>query len=245
MGILAHVGSMKNGSQEAAGFACLLFDLDGTLVNSRRDLVASVNLTLAELKKEQLAEDLVASFVGEGVSKLFERALTAATACVPTEGEIATGVEVFRRHYARHLLEHTRAYPEVLETLSHFRRLPMAVITNKPTEFSLAILEGLGLSGFFKAVFGGDSLPERKPQPAPLLAAAELCGVTAGRCLMVGDSRVDVLAGKAAGMKTCGYTAGFRGRRELEEAGADFLIESFGELKGVVEAGACSPSPRP
>jgi phosphoglycolate phosphatase len=232
-------------SLKSVSFNCLLFDLDGTLVDSRRDLVTSVNLTLMEMGRALLDDFLVASFVGEGVFKLIERALAAALNHAPSEGEVGAGVEVFRSHYGKHLLDHTLPYPEVAETLTYFRGLPMAVVTNKPTEFSLAVLEGLGLSGHFKAVLGGDSLPERKPSPVPLLAAAELCEVPIGRCLMVGDSRVDVLAGKAAGATTCGYTAGFRGRAELEKAGADFLIERFGELREVVEAAAARAPHRP
>lgn len=244
-GILILMAAANDSARKSASFDCLLFDLDGTLVNSRRDLVESVNLTLAEMLKESLGDDVVASFVGEGVSKLIERALAAASTRAPHADEVESGVELFRRHYRRHLLEHTRPYPEVAETLSYFQSLPMAVITNKPTEFTLAILEGLGLSLYFKAVLGGDSLPERKPQPQPLLAAARLCEVPAERCLMVGDSRVDVLAGKAAGVKTCGFTGGFRARSELEEAGADFLIDRFGQLREIVEDGQTSAAYRP
>ena len=214
---------------------CILFDLDGTLVNSREDLVTSVNLTLKEMSRELLAGDLVASFVGEGVSKLIERALSVSLEQPPVPAEIETGVEIFRRHYRQHLLDQTRPYPDVAETLSYFHGLPMAVITNKPADFSLAILEGLGLSHHFRAVLGGDSLPERKPHPAPLVEAARLCETPIEQCLMVGDSRVDIMAGKAAWMRTCGFTGGFRARSELEEAGADFLIDRFGELREIVE----------
>jgi phosphoglycolate phosphatase len=216
-------------------FRCLLFDLDGTLVDSREDLAASVNLTLAEMGRGPLAGERVAGFVGEGVAKLIERALAASLGRAPAPDEVASGVEVFRRHYRLHLLDGTRPYPQVAETLSRLRALPMAVVTNKPADFTLAILEGLGLRGRFRAVLGGDSLPERKPRPEPLLAAARLCGGAApAECLMVGDSWVDIAAGKAAGTWTCGFTGGFRGREELAEAGADFLIDSFAELVKVV-----------
>lgn len=216
-------------------FDCLLFDLDGTLVDSRDDLVTSVNLMLAESGRAPLARERVVGFVGEGVSKLVERALAASLLRAPAAAEVESGVRAFKRHYRLHLLERTRPYPGVAEALSRFRELPMAVVTNKPSEFTLGVLEGLGLDGYFRAVLGGDSLPERKPHPAPLLEAARLCGVPPRRCLMVGDSRVDVLAGRAAGMKTCGFAGGFRGREELEAAGADFLIKSFRELRAVVE----------
>jgi phosphoglycolate phosphatase len=226
--------------KESAGrrrrFRCLLFDLDGTLVDSRADLVASVNLTLAEAGRAPLAGELVAGFVGEGVSKLIERSLAASLGRAPSAAEVGAGVETFRRHYRLHLLDHTRPYPGVPETLSRLAALPMAVVTNKPADFSLEILERLGLGRHFRAVLGGDSLPQRKPHPAPLLEAARLCGgARPAECLMIGDSRVDVAAGKAAGMWTCGFTGGFRGRRELEEAGADLLFGHFRELSRLVE----------
>ena len=216
-------------------FGCLLFDLDGTLVDSRDDLVTAVNLTLAEAGRAPLARGRVVGFVGEGVSKLIGRSLAASLGREPAPAEVEAGVLAFKRHYRAHLLERTRPYAGVAGALARFRDLPMAVVTNKPFEFALGVLEGLGLSEYFVAVLGGDSLPERKPHPAPLLEAARLCGAAPAACLMVGDSRVDVLAGRAAGMKTCGFAGGFRGRAELEEAGADFLFESFGELRAVVE----------
>ncbi len=101
---------------------------------------------------------------------------------------------------------------------------------------TLTILEGLGLRSHFAVVLGGDSLPERKPAPQPLLEAARRCGRAPAECVMVGDSRVDVLAGRAAGMVTCGFVAGFKGRAELVAAGADVLIERFGELRRVFSA---------
>ncbi|MBV9924766.1 MAG: phosphoglycolate phosphatase [Acidobacteria bacterium] len=216
-------------------FDCLVFDLDGTLVDSREDLATSVNLALADAGRAPLARERVVGFVGEGVYKLLERSLAASLRRAPAPAEVEAGVRDFKRHYRTHLFERTRPYPGVVETLAHFGRLPLAVVTNKPFEFTLGLLEGLGLNQHFVAVLGGDSLPERKPHPAPLWEAARLCGVPPEKCLMVGDSRVDVLAGRAAGMKTCGFAGGFRGRAELEEAGADFVVERFEELRRVVE----------
>lgn len=222
-------------------FGCLLFDLDGTLVDSSDDLVTSVNLTLADAGRPPLARTEVVGFVGEGVVKLLERSLAASLRRAPSTAEVESGVRAFKRHYALHLLERTRPYPGVAEALDFFKELPLAVVTNKPSEHTNAILEGLNLRRHFRAVLGGDSLPERKPHPAPLLEAARLCETPPARCLMVGDSRVDVLAGRAAGMKTCGFAGGFRGRSELEAAGADYLIERFAELREVVVGLASGP----
>ena len=216
-------------------YKCLLFDLDGTLVDSRADLANSVNLMLAELGRESLSSCRVLNFVGEGARLLVERSLIASAETPPQPGEVDHALAIFRQHYREHLLDTTRVYPEVEEALARLSLLPKAVGTNKPYEFSVALLEGLGMLSQFQVVFGGDSLPERKPSPMMLLEAARSCGVKPSDCLMVGDTKFDVMAGQAAGMKTCGYIPGFRGRTELAEAGADFLIERFSELCMLVE----------
>lgn len=217
-------------------YQCLLFDLDGTLVDSRADLIHSVNLMLAELGRERLPDGRVLSFVGEGARLLVERALLATQNFVPTDLEVDQALNVFKRHYHEHLLDQTYLYPEVADTLAQLANVAQAIVTNKPYEFTIAMLAGLGLRDRFQVILGGDSLPERKPSPLMLLAAAQQCGVAPAHCLMVGDSRVDIEAGKAAGMRTCGYIPGFRGRTELVEAGADFLIERFSELRLLVES---------
>lgn len=216
-------------------YHCLLFDLDGTLVDSRADLANSVNLTLAELGRESLSSCRVLNFVGEGARLLVERSLLATAEAPPSTGEVDHALEIFRRYYREHLLDQTRAYPEVEETLASLPHVPKAVVTNKPYDFTVALLEGLGMLSQFEVIFGGDSLPERKPSPMMLLEAARRVGVSPANCLMVGDTKFDVMAGQAAGMKTCGYIPGFRGRTELAAAGADFLIERFSELCVLVE----------
>jgi len=108
--------------------------------------------------------------------------------------------------------------------------LPLGVATDKPYDFTIAILTGLRLARFFKTILGGDSVPEKKPSPVPLLNAAAQCHVIPSECLMIGDTRIDIFAGKAAGMKTAGFAGGFRGRQELEIAGADLIFDSYGEL---------------
>lgn len=212
-------------------YRCLLFDLDGTLVDSRTDLVNSINLMLCELDRDQLSDSIVLKFVGEGARLLVERALNATQVFTPHAAEIDCAMEIFFRHYRTHLFDYTRPYPEVVETLEALQSVPKAIVTNKPYEFTVKLLEGTGLSRHFKAILGGDSLPERKPSPMMLLEAARQCHVEIQECLMIGDSRVDIEAGKAAGIRTCGYIPGFRGRTELAQAGADYLIERFSELR--------------
>jgi phosphoglycolate phosphatase len=218
-------------------YQCLLFDLDGTLVDSRADLAYAINLTLAELGRETLPDTRVIGFVGEGARLLVERALRATQSGAPEESDIDGALEIFRRHYGEHLLDQTRVYPEVEQTLARLTRIPKAVVTNKPYDFTIKLLEGVGLLSYFDVVFGGDSLAERKPSPMMLIEAARKCAAPLSECLMIGDSRVDVEAGRAASMKTCGYIPGFRGRTELVEAGVDYLIERFNELCALVECG--------
>lgn len=215
-------------------FRALLFDLDGTLIDSRDDLATSINLMLDELGYQTLPATQVISFVGEGIRLLVERSLCASLQQEPEEAQILTGLQVYAGKYREHLLDQTRVYSEVYETLAALRAVPKAIVTNKPYEFTKTILEALDLQEHFVAVLGGDSLPERKPAPAPLLEAARLCEVAPADCLMIGDSRVDMLAGQAAGMKTCGYVSGFRGKAELQAAQADFLFAYFGELPALV-----------
>lgn len=208
-------------------FKCLLFDLDGTLIDSRDDLADSVNLTLSELKLESLPSETIYNFIGEGVLNLVSRSISMSLGKESDKDFAEKGVEIFRKHYAENLVTKTKLYEDVAETLEKLSDFPKAVITNKPHDFSVKILEGLGILQHFKIVCGGDSFPERKPSPVPLVQTAKSLNFLPEDCLMVGDSWVDIEAGKNARMKTCGCIYGFRGKDELEKAKADFLIEKF------------------
>src|ERR1043165_259219 len=128
-------------AKDEMSYQCLLFDLDGTLVDSRADLANSINLMLAELGRKQLSDCRVLTFVGGGARLLVERALTATQQSVPFERETDRALEIFLRHYREHLFEQTRVYPEVKETLSALHCLPKAVVTNKPYDFTVALLK--------------------------------------------------------------------------------------------------------
>jgi phosphoglycolate phosphatase len=215
-------------------YRCLLFDLDGTLVDSRADITNSLNLTLAEMGRAVLPAETVHGFIGEGVRLLLERALRATQTTEPSTHDVENAWQIYQRQYSAHMLDQTRLYPGVAETLEDLRAWPKAVVTNKPYEFTAELLERIGLLKHFKVVLGGNSLPERKPSPLMLLEAARRCEIAPVECLMIGDSWVDIEAGRKAGMQTVGYVGGFRGRAELEAAGANYLIEEFNELGGIV-----------
>ncbi len=212
----------------------LLFDLDGTLIDSRDDLANSVNLTLSKMQLETLPTETVASFIGEGIYNLLHRSLSASLKKDADEDFTNRSVEIFRRIYNENCLVKTKLYEGVAETLDELKAFQKAVITNKPHDFSMKILEALGILRYFALISGGDSFPERKPSPVPLLKTAQKLSCLPEDCLMIGDSRVDIEAGKNANIKTCGLINGFRGSDELEKAGADFLLESFSDLRQIL-----------
>jgi phosphoglycolate phosphatase len=216
-------------------YACLLFDLDGTLVDSRRDLAFALNQMLDRMGFSTVELDEVSRFVGDGARKLVERGLRTALGDSVTEDIVSEGLERFKEAYGACLLDTTTAYPGVAETLATFEGLPMGIVTNKPHGFSVTILEHLGLARFFKVVVGGDSTPERKPSPVPVLEALKACGVERPEtALMIGDSANDILSGAAAGTRTCGVTYGFRDLDELNRAGANFIVGDFPGLLPIV-----------
>jgi len=207
-----------------------IFDLDGTLIDSSRDIALSINLALSRLNFEPIPQARILEFVGEGVHKLVERALREVTGGEPSPERTAAAVELFLEAYEAHMLDSTRLVDGALEALDGLAWGRFALVSNKPERFSRRLLRELGIAGRFCAILGGDSLPLRKPDPAPLLLAAEQCGAAPSDSVMVGDSAVDVIAGKAAGVFTCGIAGGFRGREELERAGCDLIISGISEL---------------
>lgn len=216
---------------ETCHTALIIFDLDGTLVDSRADLAAAVNHVLRGFAVPELPIDVVTGYVGEGARLLVQRALGAAHRALFDEG-----FRQFLAYYGAHLLDQTHPYagvPEMLAALAA-RGTTLSVLSNKPEAMSRAILDGLGLSSHFVAVLGGDSLPARKPDPAGVKYLCALTGVPADRVLIVGDSLVDLRTAEAAGVVFCGVAWGFASEA-LRAAMSERLIEHPRELLAVVD----------
>jgi phosphoglycolate phosphatase len=204
----------------------LIFDLDGTLIDSKRDLADSVNATRAWMSLPPLSDELVSSYVGQGAPVLIRRALPDAT-----EDEMARGLEHFLEYYRDHMLDATTLYPGVREGLDRLYHagVPLAVLTNKPVRFSIRLLEGLGLEAHFFRVYGGNSFEEKKPHPRGIDLLVEEAGADREQTVMVGDSAVDVLTARNARVRACGVSWGFQ-PETFVEAPPDFIIDDLGAL---------------
>src|SRR5215470_14585212 len=207
----------------------LVFDLDGTLIDSKLDLVNSVNATLREMKRERLPTALVASYVGSGAPTLIRRALGGN----PSEEELKNALAFFLVHYEEHKLDETRLYPGVAETLAELKSLPMSVLTNKPVKISVKILEGLGVSQYFRSIYGGNSFGTKKPDPAGAKQVLSELNVVPAEAAMVGDSEVDVQTARNSGMRSVIVNFGF-GIHDREAHPADVYVDRFDELLRLV-----------
>lgn len=207
----------------------VLFDLDGTLVDSLDDLTDAVNHMLSSFGKNQLSNTEVRSLVGKGARNLVQRAL-----CMDTLEEIERGLGLFMEYNAAHIADKSKLYAgarEILEDLAACG-IRMAIISNKGAALSRLILETLGIDYFFEAICGGDTFPEMKPSPLPLMLVIDKLGITSNEVFMVGDSINDIQAGKQAGIATIGCAWGYGAPDELQEA--DYLAASCNEVIAIL-----------
>jgi phosphoglycolate phosphatase len=217
---------------DPGGIRLLVFDLDGTLIDSRLDLIHSINAMLRHFGRPELPGDLIATYVGDGAPTLVRRALGE----LVDEPEFRAALEYFLGYYRLHKLDHTVVYagvPEALAGLSSagngVQRL-MAVLSNKPVNPSRDIVQALGLGDFFVRIYGGNSFTTKKPDPLGVQTILEETGTVASEAVMIGDSSVDILTGRNAGLWTCGVTYGFA-PHTLDEVPPDVLIETPIELE--------------
>jgi len=201
----------------------IIFDLDGTLVNSSIDITNALNYAVEPYGLEKLTVERTISLVGEGVTRLIEKLLGESWADL--RGVV---LERFLEHYSQHLTDFTVPYPGVPETLRMLGNYRMAVISNKRADLSRRLLENLGLAGFFEIIWGSDSVSEKKPSPVPVLEMLKKVSCRTGEAVIVGDSNYDIEAGKAAGVRTVAVSYGYRDVKLLQDA--DFIIDSIREL---------------
>ena len=213
----------------------LIFDLDGTLIDSRQDLVNSVNASLRFLERDELPPDLIASMVGDGAPALIQRAL--GDNADPAEAE--RGLEFFLRYYREHKLDYTHLYPGIPEALDALQganglRRIMSVLTNKPMNPSRAIVDALGIGERFVSVYGGNSFTTKKPDPLGILTILSETSTGPEEAVMIGDSSVDILTGQNAGTWTCGVTYGFS-PNSLRDVPPDILFDTPQELATLLD----------
>lgn len=205
----------------------VIFDLDGTLVDSKQDLCNAVNATRTWMNLPALPDELVASYVGNGAPVLIRRAMGPQA----TPAQLEEALAYFLGYYREHMLDYTRDYPGVRAGLDVLRGagVPMAVLTNKPVRFSKDILSGLGLDRYFFQVYGGNSFEDKKPHPVGVDALLAEAGADRSHAWMVGDSAVDVLTARNAGIRSAGVTYGIK-PESLDETAPDLLLDSLVEL---------------
>jgi phosphoglycolate phosphatase len=223
-----------NRSFDSAKIQLVVFDLDGTLIDSRLDLIHSVNAMLRHLNRPELPGEVIATYVGDGAPMLVRRAL----GDPDDEVFVQRAIDFFLAYYREHKLDYTHVYPDILQSLSTLQSANgtprrMAVLTNKPVHPARAIVDALGMKEFFFAVYGGNSFPTKKPDP---LGARQLlleAGCRPDQAVIVGDSSNDVLTGRNAGLWTVGVSYGFS-PQSLELVPPDVLVDSPAELAQVL-----------
>lgn len=208
----------------------VLFDVDGTLLDTREAWIAAFDGGLAAIHRSSMTGETAAQWIGTPIETIYEER------CGLHGPELARAVEMFQRIEAESVRHGVRAFPRVREALVSLRRWRLAAVTNKRRDTTLEALRMAGILEFFSAVLGGDSVTKKKPSPDPVLQAAAELGVSPNACAVVGDTENDVRAGKDAGARTIGVTWGYGTRTRLEAAGVDYLVESPDALAPLLRA---------
>ena len=230
---------MSTPQEKIPGIRVLVFDLDGTLIDSSHDLAAAVNVARECMGLGPLTHAQVMTFIGNGARDLVRRGISFESGSA-SDAQIELALGHFRAHYAEHLLDQTQPYPGVLETLdilssrTHGPPRTLAVLTNKPLRFTRPILDGLGLASYFRYIYGEDSFSAKKPDPVGLLSILRDTGAAPREALLIGDSEIDVHTARNAGVRACGVTYGLSSS-QLAACPPDFLLDRLLDLPAIVE----------
>jgi phosphoglycolate phosphatase len=215
----------------------IAFDLDGTLIDSVPDLAAATNATLAQNQYQPVTEALVRSWVGNGAQVLMQRALSYVSAMPEDAPDLQVILEQimpqFMHHYGEHLQKHSRLYPGVVDTLQQLKQadFKLAIVTNKPYRFTVPLLTAFGLDELFSEVLGGDSLAKMKPDPMPLQHLLKQWQLDESQLLMIGDSKNDILAAKAANVMSIGLTYGYNYGEDIGLSSPHAICENFADIE--------------
>lgn len=204
----------------------LIFDLDGTLIDSKKDLAVSVNLTFRDLGLPEKPLEEIYGYVGNGVRRLILDSLGGAEPAL-----LEQSLQIFEGHYLKHLLDETDLYPGMEEILTYFQEKKKAVVTNKPLLYTTRIMEGLGARPHFDLILGSEPIVNLKPHPEMILRTLDYLKVSPSEAVMIGDTVNDVHAARAAGIKSCGVGYGIGDPDLLRSAGPDFFAETVADLK--------------
>ncbi|MBD3790302.1 MAG: phosphoglycolate phosphatase [Campylobacterales bacterium] len=212
----------------------IIFDLDGTLIDSVPDLALAINRMLTALYRPTFDESVVRGWVGNGAQVLVKRALSGNMDIDETLDDtfVAKALEIFLNYYGQNLCIGTFAFPNVSDTLHTLKAegYRLVIVTNKPFAFVEPILKGLELEGLFEFWLGGDSLPQKKPDPAPLIHVCDRLNVPVEKCVMVGDSKNDLLAAKTANMQSIGVTYGYNYGEDIRTYEPEAVVDDFGDI---------------
>ena len=215
----------------------VMIDLDGTLADTIPDLAAATNLMLRELGRPVQDVERIRDFVGKGIPRLVERALAGSVEGTAPADQMARALPIFERCYAEENGRHSVLYPGVNDGLLAMRsmQLPLACVTNKSGRFTVPLLEQLGIARFFDQVIAGDTLPQKKPDPAQLLHACRFFNIAPREMLMIGDSGNDALAARAAGCPVFCVTYGYNEGQDVRELDVDAIVPSLIEAKRLIQ----------
>ncbi len=212
----------------------IIFDLDGTILNTGRDILTSINLTLESFGYQPITYEKCLQYVGDGIDLFVERALGDSVYQdiyhKLDQNIVLQAIKVYKDNYSKHLFDTTKPYPGARETLAGLQNLKKVVISNKHYEYVLKMLQYFQLDSFFEIIMGGNSLENQKPHPEPIYYVLNKLQSNIQEMIIVGDTDKDIKAGQAAGIKTCAALYGMRPEKELLALEPDYLIREFGEL---------------